>query len=599
MGLSAQVRRVYRSEHHNRFLSAEHITHTSSLNDNIGDYDCLIRISTQNQFDSISVAISHALSAGFNSILVSFEKGTYYFHTNHISFRNLYYPKSSIHFRGNGSTIVSSGHHYFKGESFSNASFSPSSVFLNSNLNDYYPWSEIHQLDSPIEIVDRDKKECRLHYLEDGLLMNSDLTNAYLQLTEWYMLGTYQITRVEDGYIYFFASDLDLGMKPYGGYNVNYDYSVSDKYPRFRICDFSYIPDCFMHSAIGYMATNEFYCCDSSTFLDFYGCDFLRIKIEGFSFVGNRQGAPFMNLYGARTTSGLFIQDCVFSAMKSTVINLWCTSNSIVINNTFRDCYHNVLFSYYNVHNTIIMDNYFEKVGKGNESTFAIRCQSDDYYIARNKLVNFGLGGIAIGKSFSSKEKAGGGIVEDNILVFTSDYFPKAKLNSLIDGGAIYLWTKNEDAIIRYNRIHNYTGPGANRGIYCDDGAYGFFVYGNVITNVDNSNLIDSRKVNLNGLPSNTNNVVMYNILGGKYKFVGSDTTEDNGCIKGENIVLYKEKEIPNYDIVIDNIESAEEDVFLPYRNNEDLSISVPRRTNRELSKLSFYNKIKKYIDIL
>ena len=181
-------------------------------------------------------------------------------------------------------------------------------------------------------------------------------------------------------------------------------------------------------------------------------------------------------------------------------------------------------------------------------------------------------------------------------MYFTDDYAEYARKSSLIDGGAIYLYTKNAGTTIRYNRVHNYTGAHSNRGIYCDDGAYGFTLYGNVITGISNSNYIDSRLVPSADLPTNTNNVVEYNIVEGRYKFEGN-TKASNGCVKGKNIVLNTANGEP-YNTVLGKFDKAEEDINLEYKRNRDLEIVVPRSTRRELKKLPFYNRIKKYIKV-
>ena len=167
-------------------------------------------------------------------------------------------------------------------------------------------------------------------------------------------------------------------------------------------------------------------------------------------------------------------------------------------------------------------------------------------------------------------------------------------MNSIIVGGAIYLWPKNHGTIVRYNRIHQYTGPSSNRGIYCDDGAYGFSVYGNVITGIDNSNYIDSRLVLSSTLPTNTNNLIMYNVVAGRYKFEGSNNAK-NGCLKGRNIVL-AEAGVASYNIVLNNIEESEDDSFYEYKGTRGLKVIVSRKTQRELRKLPFYKHIKQYL---
>lgn len=63
----------------------------------------------------------------------------------------------------------------------------------------------------------------------------------------------------------------------------------------------------------------------------------------------------------------------------------------------------------------------------------------------------------------------------------------------LMDSGAIYTWTQNDQVIIRYNYIHDYTGASDNRGMFCDDGAANFKIIGNRILRIANSYCVDSR----------------------------------------------------------------------------------------------------------
>jgi len=69
----------------------------------------------------------------------------------------------------------------------------------------------------------------------------------------------------------------------------------------------------------------------------------------------------------------------------------------------------------------------------------------------------------------------------------------KAKDDVASDYGTIYIGTNCDGEYIRFNRIVNYTGRGANRGIYGDDGAHDIYIIGNIIENVPNSYSIDAR----------------------------------------------------------------------------------------------------------
>ena len=75
--------------------------------------------------------------------------------------------------------------------------------------------------------------------------------------------------------------------------------------------------------------------------------------------------------------------------------------------------------------------------------------------------------------------------------IFIADY----QQYTLMDGGAIYISTRLDDVVIRYNYIHNVKGMKDNRGIFCDDGAKNLKIYGNVFYGIHNSYCVDSRLV--------------------------------------------------------------------------------------------------------
>jgi hypothetical protein len=71
-------------------------------------------------------------------------------------------------------------------------------------------------------------------------------------------------------------------------------------------------------------------------------------------------------------------------------------------------------------------------------------------------------------------------------------------MRSLIDGGAIYVYTQNVGMLIRGNYVHDIYGYHGNRGILCDDGVNNVCLYENLVLNVDNSYPIDLRQSSKN-----------------------------------------------------------------------------------------------------
>lgn len=553
----------------------------------------VITIANQEDFDLLQRRIEKAIKAGDKNIVVSFGRGPYYYKDNHVLLRDVYGKDVTLQFKGNKTKIISAGKQYHKGDIYAGG-FSTKYVWLDSRLNDLFVWGQMYQADRMVDVVDEGTKLCRVHSPEFNLDVGMVGPNAWLQLTEWYMSGTYKIKKIEGQDVYFTASDLQPGLAAYGNYNVNYDYTVVKKYPRFRVCNLG-DPVTALNIVEGQPVQQDFYECQSSTFLQIYGTDFRHIEVSGINFYGNAGNGSLFRLLSARVSEGINVHHCGFYGIKSVALYMMQTCNTTVSDCSFEDCYSHVLLAFSKANKIRITDNFFYNTGKGLQNTFTIHCMCKDFYVANNTLVNFGHDGIGVGTGVDDAVE-GNGVVEDNVLYFTDEYAEYARKSSLIDGGAIYLYTKNDRTIIRYNRIHNYIGAHSNRGIYCDDGAYGFTLYGNLVTGDLNSNYIDSRLVPSAVLPTNTNNVMEYNIVEGRYKFEGA-AKKNNGCVKGSNVVLSKPEDAP-YNIILGNLENSEEDIHLEYTENKDLKIVVPRSTRKQLKKLPVYRKIKKYIKV-
>ena len=579
------------SVYYEKFLEEEKIETFAGIDQLLNRNSAyIININHQDDFDQIQSKIEEALELNNKEIVVEFDQGPFFYKEMQIDINKINQKEVSLKLHGNKTKIISKGKQYHVGEKYDDV-FSVYNVYLDNDLKDIFIWSQMYQADGLVDIIDEQKKLCCIHSSEIQLDGDMNLANAWLQLTEWYVSGIYKIEKIVDQSIYFTAFDLKPGMAPYGNYNVNYDYTVVNKLPRFRVCNVG-DKTSTINIARGQIVKHDFYECNNSTFLNICETELKSLEISGIYFYGNTGVSPLFLLKNSNINKGIIIHDCNFYGIKSAAVYLFHTSNACITQCRFEDCYDYAFIAQSDVKNMTITDNYFFNLGKGLKNTFAILCQSNDYYIAHNEIINYGCSGIGVGVDITETVE-GNGIVEDNVLLFTDDYAEKMPKNSLIDAGAIYVCTKNVGTIIRYNRIHNYTGAHSNRGIYCDDGAYGFSIYGNVITGISNSNYIDSRLNPLQDLPNNTNNVVMYNIIGGGYKFEGS-TSANNGCIKGENIVLYKKGDLP-YEIIINNVINPENDTFLEYKGNRGLKIVVPHSTSKELRKLPFYKRIKKY----
>ena len=153
----------------------------------------IIQINTQTDFDAVQSKIDKVLRDGYKDITVRFGKGSFYFKNEHIILRGDSYPDASVHFVGNGTTIIPTGHYYKKGDIY-RGDFNVKRIYLDNQLKDLNIWSQMYHSDSMVEVLDVNKKLCRIHSPEFNLSPTSIGEEAYLQLTEWYLSEIYKIT---------------------------------------------------------------------------------------------------------------------------------------------------------------------------------------------------------------------------------------------------------------------------------------------------------------------------------------------------------------------------------------------------------------------
>jgi hypothetical protein len=290
--------------------------------------------------------------------------------------------------------------------------------------------------------------------------------------------------------------------------------------------------------------------------------------------------------------------------MRGDVISIAATPNVKIYNNEFEDCYYYGIKSDNASANTVVENNSFASMGKRMNNTFCVVCRGTDYYVVDNTFFNFGYGGIGVGVWYKSDMKQPcKGIVENNELSWNQDYINHIDNYGIMDSGAIYLWTKNDGSIIRYNYINGFSGAGDNRGIFCDDGAYCFEIYGNVITGVENNRCIDSRRsanVEKSKTPesginkANVNIVIRDNIVDGGIRFEANED-KNNSCIKGANYILLAKDGIMSNN-VISNVTEVEEDVLLEYNGMKKGKIGLSPSSYRQMKKTQIWRFICKYV---
>ena len=560
----------------------------------------VVRVVSQEQFDQINNTIHDLLLDGCKDITVDISSGVFYFRENHLELKGIKRKNVSICIRGNNTTIVPVGREFDTSETIRGYDINSSIVNVDKQ-SVLCPWTETQKALSDVEVIDPVNKLCRVKIPEIVESPEMNVKSTSIMLTAWCRTYYYGVNKIEPPYIYFTAYNLEKGIdwiNSKKGYNVNNDYLYSGGAPRYRLCNVKPLNLGVVHI------------CEAQTFLSINDSHFKLFELKGINFLGNKtKGSPDMlttSLIVLQdvTSKSILIRNCHFDGHNSRIIAIGNTNNVTVDKNLFAHNFRYGVVSDNYSERTSITRNVFEYNGEDYSCDRCVCCSGPDYYVANNSFKNFGYCAISLGVWYGNNAvKLSSGIVEKNNIYYTDDWMKDVWKHSIMDGGAIYLFTKNDGAIIRYNRINNYSGAKDNRGIFCDDGAYGFQIYGNVITGIDNSYCIDSRRVASvekdkypkSGIErSNINIVIRDNVLDGVIKFEGHEDNV-NGCIKGCNYVLVDN--VHNMlNNTLNNVSQESDDIVLEVNGKKEKIIGLESSNYRIIRKTKEWRSIKKYI---
>ena len=561
-----------------------------------------ISVNNQAEFDRLQEKLTNTFKEGKKNIHVSLLPGTYVAKEKHIILKDITATDTRIHIKGKGAILIPAGQEYHDGETYQ-GSFSPNNSWM-SGIKDVETWSYIRYADSLIEILDVEEKLCRLK-CKEVFPANINCSNAYILVPHWFQSSVYKIDKIEDQYIYFTADDLKESS--YGGYNVNDDYNYGKKNIRYKLCNIETSEDCFhitdgkVHLPKGVTSVWEG---RTHNFLTFQNCKFSSVEIKGIQFLGNafEDSNPAIRIKNT-SCKKLRIHKCGFCGMRGSIITVSASPNVKIDNNQFADTYYYGIWSNNGSANTVVEKNSFKSMGKRMNNTTCVGCLGTNYRVSDNVFLNFGYGGIRTGVWYKNNmKKPCTGVIENNDLSYSQDYLDHIDNYGIMDGGAIYLATKNAGSIVRYNYIHGFSGMKSNRGIFCDDGASNIEIYGNVITEIANSICIDSRRVTFversntpeSGIDkANVNIIIRDNIVDGKVRFEAHEDP-DNGCVKGANyILLAKDGKRPK--MSIKNVANQEDDIVLEYTGMKNEKIGISSQSYHLMKRTKIWHSVRSH----
>ena len=559
----------------------------------------IIFVRNQKEFERINSQITEAINNGIGNIVVKIAHGTY-FYGNGIINRENEHVDASITIEGDNAILIAKGKTYHNGDSHPNG-FNTASTLVNLNtMTPYTCWDTFRFAEGLIEVVNEKAKLCRLHHSQLLNRKEAECAGVYINITEWYQASTYKVKYIKDGWVFFEASNLSKSsLSNKGEYNINDDYIYGKVYPRFRLSNYS-DGDCAVGVVNGRVKTkmDSIYECENSIFLNLKNAHYKSFTIKNLRFIGNTDGAPLMIL-NAVEGKDIKVSNCTFESISGRIMNVMQSKNIMFDNNTVDGCQTTGLCFRNGCENIRVTKCLFEHGSRCASFSFFVQCEAKDFYIANNTFRDFGYSAIGVGMMRGSKKDFEcSGIIEHNEIYFTEEYFKNKEKYTSMDAGAIQVRTQSDGTIIRYNYIHDYVGMKDNRGIFCDEGARNFKIYNNVILNTPNCYSIDARRVadkTKADTLNNCGNVMMYNIVDGRIRFVGRDK-DNNGCVKIGNVLLSK-KGASSIMHQYDRFDIDEEDIELVSRGEVNKVSTISDEYDlKVLRTMPGYTQIKKYL---
>lgn len=492
----------------------------------------VIEVRDQNQFNRMSSSINQALKEGDKYISVNIQKGLYYFSECHLLFENLNFPDVSISIKGHDALVVSSGNTYSDGAVF-NHSFDCANSFLAlisdekglCGIGPYDFMGNVFTADGPVKVLDETTGLCVLPFQFRSFIPDSH-DDIHITLSQWFTSGCHKVERITQDSIYFRVKNLSFN-KRYNDYDVNGDYFYGKQNPQFRVCNHGPMADGCSVVSQGHIHIvshiDSLHECTASRFVFFKNCNFKSISLDSLNVFGNSDNKYFLMDFANIGAQNVEIFNCSFTGMKSKVARFLNCPNVSVADNSFIYNFLDCIIIEGDSHHSIVSGNTFRYNGKEFRNSFCVRCNTEDYHIFNNTFVDFGYSAVGVGLShYETGDRKSYGVVENNEIYYT-EFYDIANILPM-DSGAIYLFTKNDGAVIRYNYIHDITGRKDNRGIFCDDGASDFKIYGNIVLGIKNSYCIDSRLVSSDklvnkSLKTNVNNYIGENLIDGSVRF--------------------------------------------------------------------------------
>ncbi len=447
----------------------------------------ILRVESQYAFNSLNECIRQCVSEGEKEIDIQFAPSIYYFRENHIDLSDVKWADVHITLDGNGARFIGRGQMVNPGDV--TGPYNRKAGWVDPDTMESQDWgSAIRQARFfPLPRLFR-SKSFRLPTHEADM-DEEEAKDVYVLITQWFKGEVYKVDRIRHGYIFYHRIH-------YAGTPWYSELRFGRCLPRYRLLNAPGHQESYIKNGRFY-SPKAIYRSGTSSFLRMERAELGTVRIRDCQFLGNSGSRPLLSLREVHADS-VMITHCRMQGIRDQVVAVYRSGHVYFRDNVAKHCFRSVFWSDPYSNDIRVTGNQLSDNALAFSNDPVVFCMGKNLLISHNRISDFTYSAISVGAHYSFDCEGGAsGVVQYNEIFHTED-FSRKPMRSLIDGGAIYVYTQNVGMLIRGNYVHDIYGYHGNRGILCDDGVNNVCLYENLVLNVDNSYPIDLRQSSKN-----------------------------------------------------------------------------------------------------
>ena len=423
----------------------------------------VVSVTDQSSFDRLQERVDSVLQTPTEELVVEFSPGVYFYREGQLQFSGLDRPRLAVRLSGTGAVLVAAD----DGGGYDlETGYVDLEALEAVDIRDSVRWARTW----PVPVLAR-KGVFKIRCREPDCPPDA-AKGMHVILSQWFKGAVYPVEKIARGWLYF-------RREPDCGTGMWTELRFGRCLPRYILCR----PP----------RRDDLHACRASSFLTVRDCAFRTFQLEGFHFLGNREGDYLISLDRLKASS-VQLSDCRFSGLHSDGIVVKDTDGAEVRDCLFEGNYLNCIriegsSRMADVHHNRFIDNGLKMTSAPLVQSMGVDCRIRDNYFE-----DFSYSAIGVGIHFSMDDPYGTSTLVENNEICMSEAFRSGVFRELVDAGAIYIWTQNRGTVIRGNYIHDLAGPHGNRGILADDGVVNVQICGNRVFRIQDGHCIDLRK---------------------------------------------------------------------------------------------------------